>query len=171
MSFTGAPERWRDRGVRWFTPGGSTLRDGARLAIINSALLIVAGFLWLLALVVNRIIDLVLPWPVIATRFIGLVALAVVAVVVAYLFADAHGDAARRTQRNVRSDLLGVIGALPFAVFAVSMTTEAILRLLVALIRLNGGHFADALERLILALVFVALTIAVVVAARVAERD
>ncbi len=171
MSFTGAPERWQDRGRRWFSPSGSTLRDGARLAIINSGLLIVAGFIWLFALVVNRAIDFVLPWPLIATRFIGLVALAVVAVVIAYLFADEHGDAARRTQRSIRSDLLGIIGALPFAVFAVSMSTEAVLRLLVAMVSFNGGHVANALERLIFALVFVALTIAVVVAARVAERD
>lgn len=171
MSFTGAPETPQERVRRWFAPSGGTMRDGARLAIINTGVLLASGFVWLFALVISRIIDLVLPWPLVATRFIGVVLLAIVAIVIAYTFADAHGSAARRAQRAVRSDLLGIVGALPFAVFAISLSTESLLRMLVAIVTFNGDRFTGALERFIFALVFIALTIGVVIAARVAERD
>lgn len=164
--FTGGPRSAPDRAREFLAPGGGTTTDGARLAGINFAGIILGFVLFALATAIARLLDRVLPVPVLLLALLTALALAGGLGWIIYRYAAAHGRAARAAGQSVRPDLFGAIASLPFVLIGGFQIVTAIIRLLLALITLSGGRAVDALQTLGLGLLFLAFAAGTIVLAR-----
>lgn len=153
----------------WFRPRGATVADGVRLAIINTIFLV----LLLIAVAVGslflRLVTWALPFPVIFPAFFVLVICLLFGLFFWYRYAQAHGSAALARGREVRPDVFGAIGAIPFIGIALLLISSGILAFFIAVITFSGGRTVDALARMLYGVIFTAAAAANIIIARAAS--
>jgi hypothetical protein len=167
--FTGGPPSTLDRLRGIFAPRGGAVADGARLAAVNIIGLIVALILLAIVTVVARILDLILPVPVTLLSLAALAVLVAFAVYVAWRYAREYGRAARASGREIRADLFGAIGALPYAAISLMLFVFGLFGFLLSIITVSGDRALDSLQRLGFGLLFLLLAAAIIVVSRSAS--
>lgn len=155
--FSGGPESVTARITRWLRPGGGSVSDGVRLAAINTAGLVVAVLWVALVSLVARLLDSVLPVPVLLAGLVAVLVAVAVGVVIWYQYGTAHGNAARSIGADPRADVFGAIGAVPFIVIAAALLSIALLGLFFATITFSGARLAEALRQLGFAVLFLGI--------------
>jgi hypothetical protein len=160
--YSGAPVGRRDMVIEWLRPRGGTLTDGARLAAINLALIVVAALVFFLLRALQHFFGL----PFLFSGFFAALVLIGAAAWFWHRYAAAHGAAARERSRDRRPDLFGGVGALPFIFVGVLQTFNGALRLLYAMITFSAHRALGALTTLGVGIAFFALTVALIVIAR-----
>ena len=160
--YSGAPSGRRQRVVEWLRPRGGTLTDGARLAVINLALIVLAA----LAFFALRLLDHFVGLPLLFSGFFIALVLIGAAAWFWHRYATAHGRAARERSRDRRPDLFGGVGALPFVFVGVLQTVNGVVRLLFAMVTFSAHRALGALATLGVGLAFFALVVALIVIAR-----
>ena len=77
---------------------------------------------------------------------------------------------ARSRQREVRPDILGAVGALPFVAVSVILLLFGLIALLFAVLTFNGGRIVDALQRMGFGAFFLLLAAGTIAASRAASE-
>ena len=167
--FTGGPASAPDRIKSLLTPHGGAVTDGARLAAINTIGIVVALVVVTLVSLLARVLDRLLPIPVLVVSFITLLVLIAFGIFVSYRYANEYGNAARARRHDVRPDLFGAVGAIPFAAIAVILLLFGLFGLFFAVITISGDRAIDALQRMGFGLVFLLLAGATIVTSRAAS--
>ena len=162
----GAPLSARQQVLGRFSPRGGTYSDGARLAVINIAGLVVAALLLVVARVLNRTL---FSFPFLFSGFFVALALIGGAVVFWHSFARAHERAARLRGRKPRPDVFGAIGAIPFAFIGVFQIGTGLIAMLFALLTFSAGRAGAALTTIGSGVLFLVLAVLLVGVARVAS--
>jgi hypothetical protein len=162
--YTGGPQGTRDLLSQLMSPRGGSMSDGIRLAVINGIGLITGLLLIGLAMLFARLIGL----PHLIIGFVVGVVLIVVAVFFWFRYAEAHGKAARATQRSVRPDVFGAVAAAPFAIVGLMTVAWGLLGLFFAMVTFSLSRAGDGLERLLFAVILLGLAAANIIIARAA---
>jgi hypothetical protein len=87
---------------------------------------------------------------------------------IVYTYSVAHGRAARRNARAVRSDVFGAIAAIPFALIGIILMGNALLGLFFATITFSLSRAGDSAVRFAVSLLFFGLALATLLLARAA---
>jgi hypothetical protein len=157
--YTGGPEPAVDRIMRWLRPRGGMIVDGIRLAAINVIGLMIA-ILWVAAVsLVTRLLDRVIPVPVLFTGFFAVVVALVIGAWIWHRYGAAHGDAARASGTDPRPDVFAAIGASPFVAIAVVLLSFGIFGLFFAAITFSGARLTDSLRQLGFSVLFFAVAV------------
>lgn len=162
--FSGGPQGTRDQITQLIAPGGGTMTDGIRLAVLNGIGLVIALLVIGMVSLVTRMIGL----PHVVISFIAGAGIVAAAIFFWFRYADAHGKAARARQRGVRPDVFGAIAALPFALVGLLLLSFGLVGLFFAMVTFSLSRAGDGLQRLLFAVIFFGLAVANIVIARAA---
>lgn len=145
------------------------MTDGARLAAINTVGIVVGLAAVTLLSLLARALDWLLPIPVLAVSLIALLVLVAFGMFISYRYASEYGKAARLRSRDVRPDIFGAVGAIPFAAIAIILLVFGLFGLFFAVITVSGERALDALQRMGFGIVFLLLAGGTIVASRAAS--
>jgi hypothetical protein len=166
--FDGAPVSLIERVRRWLTPVGGRVADGLRLATINVVLLVgglaAIGFVAFL----NHAAGWIIPGSLLFSGFFLVLLLAAGCLAVSWRYAAAHERAARRISRDPDADIFGAVAALPFIVMAVALVGSGLLGTFFSIVTLDSGRFVDAIGRIGYGGLFTALSLGIIIVARIA---
>lgn len=170
--YTGAPASTGERLRAWLTPSGGPVLDGARLAAINTAMLLGALMLLGITAILDRLAGWLMPLPLLLPGVGVVLLLAGVSLWVDWRFAHAYARAARLRGARVKPDIFGGVAALPFLALALLLLGTGTLGLFLALVTFSGARLAEAASQLGYGALFAALAAGVVFVARLAgERE
>lgn len=150
----------------WLTPNGSSVMDGARLAVINAVvlfgLLVLAGLFSLFRALFGWFIPL-------STLFFGIAMIGLMTLLfgmIWFRYTTAHREMAFR-RGGSNAGRFGLIAASPFIVLALMLFGSGLMALFFGLISFSAGRVGSAMLRMIYAMVFVLLAVGNYLVARV----
>lgn len=143
--------------------------DGARLAALNVAGIVITAVLLAIVSLITRLIDNVVGVPFVLTGFVTVVGCVALGILVWFRFATAHGIALRQRRGNARPDVFGAIASIPFVLIAAFLAVTGLFELLLGVISLSLDRALDAVRQTGLAVFFLVLAAANIIIARAAS--
>lgn len=155
-----------DRIRSWFSPTGSTVFDGVRLAVINLAFLIALLLGVSLIAIILRAVGLPNWIAAVTPVLLAIAGLTIFGAVIWIRYADRHHQQVSLKGRESRGDILGAIAALPFIGLAMLLLATGVLTLFFSILTFDGGRTLDSLLRVLYGLLFAAAAAGTLIATR-----
>ena len=155
----------------WLSPTGGAFADGMRLAVINGLFLIGGMIAAFLIAVVARLLRVVVDLPNISPGFLLLIMSILFGLVVWYRYARSHRRLVEASGRSLHPDRFGIVAGSPFLLLSILLLGSGFFGLVISFAGLNVGGVSAAVGRMIFAVLFGILALAVVGISRLAMRD